>query len=182
MHRLNSQGFLLCSSAIREMRYLHLLVLVLLGVLHPVACEQYYCIKSISTGNVESNSSCLSLYEFASSNFSGSSSITLTFLPGNHYLDIELSVFSTEEFRLLGSDSENSSVQCGATGKVIVDSVDNVSISNLKFMGCGGNNFTYIRHFHIENTAFYGTEYNHTALVLSGVMSAEISNSSFITN
>ena len=71
---------------------------------------------------------------------------------------------------------------CGATGNVIVGSVDNVSISNLKFMGYGENNFTYIRHFHIEDTAFYGTEYSSTALVLSGITSAEISNSSFISN
>ena len=151
------------------MKHHHFLVLALLRVLHvhPVVCEQY-CIQSTSTEDGVLNSSCRSLNQFASSNYSGSSSIILTFLPGRHCLDVELLIFNTREFRLLGS--ENSSVMCTNLGKFTVRNVSNVSISNLSFYGCG------------EKITFYNTDYNHAALMLSGITSAEINRSVFMSN
>lgn len=155
-------------------------MLVLLGVLQLAACEEY-CIRS-SREDVESNSSCFTLSEFASSNFSGASSVALLFLPGIHYLNVELSLFNAQEFRLIGTDSDNSSsVQCVAPGKVVVENVDNVSISSLNFMNCGKSS-ACISHFTVEDTTFHDTEYGCAAIVLREITSTEITRSSFTSS
>ena len=131
---------------------------------------------------------CLTLAQFAAnfiSNISNETNISLSFLPGNHSLDRELSLSRAHDFsisKVIGGD-ESVFIECGRqSGRFSISETRFALIKNLHFIGCGGNRVSKVEQFKVEDTIFEGVEGRGTALVLNEVTDASITRSSFPSN
>ena len=131
---------------------------------------------------------CLTLSQFAAdlSNYTGNeTNISLVFLPGNHTLEGELSLYGADNFSMESQDNETVVIECASrSARFIVNETTFVSIKRLHFIGCGVNTVTTVEELVVEDTIFQGVEGEGrgTALVLDEVMFAKITTSSFISN
>jgi hypothetical protein len=131
---------------------------------------------------------CRTLSEFAAnatSYFDNKINISLSFLPGNHSLDEELSLTHAENLSRIKVIEGNGTVfvACASqSGRFNISKTTFATINNLHFVGCGGNRVTQVEHFIVEDTIFEGVEGRGTALVLNEVTDASIARSSFLSN
>ena len=126
---------------------------------------------------------CLTLSQFAA-NMSQylHSNTTLVFLPGTHYLSkVNLTLSNVVNFSM---KSEKSIAQIKCTTNephIYFSELQCIYISNLEFIGCGGNQVKHVERFIIKNTIFKGQENSGTALTLIET-NAQIVNCSFVSN
>ena len=85
---------------------------------------------------------CLTLQEFISYHHRVESNTTLKFLPGNHVIlfatRMNISIMDVVNVTLTGvSDHQSSVIHCVSEFSVIAINVQNLTISNLSFFGCG---------------------------------------------
>ena len=148
----------------------------------------YYISPSLDVHCHDHGNPCLTLAQFAdnfTSNISNETNISLSFLPGNHSLDRELSLSHAHDFSMSKVIGGNESVfiECGSqSGRFIISETRFALIKNLHFIGCGGNRVSQVEQFKVEDTIFEGAESRGTALVLNEVIDASITKSSFLSN
>ena len=129
---------------------------------------------------------CTSLSQLAA-NFSNhtvneTDAISLIFLPGNHYLDGDITVYHSGNFSMERESQSNDSVFIHCTSRFIINTTTFASIKGLHFFGCGGSTVTYVRELIVEDVTFQGDqgESRRAALVLTEVSAAKIVRSTFI--
>ena len=128
---------------------------------------------------------CLTLPQFAANSTCNLSNISLSFLPGNHSLDRELSLSRADSVSMTKIIGGNESVfiECGSQSERLnISEIRFALIKNLHFIGCGGNRVSKVEQFKVEDTIFEGVEGRGTALVLNEVTDASITRSSFLSN
>ena len=131
---------------------------------------------------------CLTLPQLVANSTSylgNETNVSLTFLPGNHSLDGELSLSHADNFSMIRVIGGNGTVfvECGSeSGKFNISETTFATIKDLHFVGCGGNKVSQVEQFTVEDTIFEGVEGRGTALVLNVVIDASIARSSFLSN
>ena len=145
-----------------------LLIMTLLHVLwslNPAASEVYY----ISTNPMDPSCPrpCLTLSQFAmNSSYLLYPNITLIFLPGIHYFNnAVLTISNVDNFAMLPENS-TAHIACAISSNLYFLHSQYVEISNLEFIGCGGNQVKYVAEFVVQDTKFNGQNYSGTALDL----------------
>ena len=157
-------------------------VVLLLAILSVSSCSMY-CITPMSMDSDDTNSSCVTLSQFARSTCDENSSVILVFEPGNHTLSIVLRVFNKSEFRMVSSGSSDAKIVCESQGKLTVQKVDSVVIDGLTFVGCKENTFVQVgQQLILNTTTFVDAENSTSLLTLRGVTSAKVYNSTFLSN
>ena len=146
----------------------------------------YYITPSLSVhcpGNP-----CLTLPQLTDNSTSylgNETNVSLTFLPGNHSLDGELSLSHADNFSMTKVIGGNGTVfvECGSeSGRFNISETTFAMIKGLHFVGCGGNRVSQVEQFVVEDTIFEGVEGRGTGLVLNQVTDASIAKSSFLSN
>ena len=92
-------------------------------------------------------------------------SISLSVMPGNHSLDRELSLSQIDSFSMIKDIGGNGTVfvECGSeSGRFKINETTFAMIKDLHFIGCGGNSFSQLEQFIIEDTIFQGMEGRHS--------------------
>ena len=110
--------------------------------------------------------------------------LSLSFLPGNHSLDRELSLSYTNVSMAKGTQGSGTVfIECGSrTGRFSISNATSAGIQDLHFIGCGGNSVSQVKQFVVIETIFQGVEDRGTALVLNGVTNSIIVRCSFVRN
>ena len=107
--------------------------------------------------------------------------MTLVLLPGNHSLNVSIQMGNLSEFRMetstLGSYTD---IVCTESANLYLHHIDEVYISGVKFVGCEGSRFESVNQVSLENVTY--TSCSGSALELTGVVSAHITGSFFISN
>ena len=155
-----------------------LIVSFLLYSLHQVDSENYY----ITANSIDlCTSSCLTLTEFVT-NFSNLSTpnATIIFGPGVHYLNGSLNVSNSSTFSMT-SESASAQIRCASHSSMVINWIQNVLITNLEFIGCGGNQLLGVERFVASNIIFMGQGNSRTALQLIET-TAQITNCTFLSN
>ena len=148
----------------------------------------YYISPSLNVHYHDHGNPCLTLAQFTdnfTSSISNETNISLSFLPGNHSLDGELSLSHAHDFSMSKVIGGNESVfiECGSqSGRFNISETRFALIKNLHFIGCGGNRVSQVEQFKVEDTIFEGVEGRGTALVLNKVTDASITRGSFLSN
>ena len=131
---------------------------------------------------------CLTLPQLAaiSASYLGNeTNISLSFLPGNHSLDGELSFSHADNFSMTKVTESNGTVfvECGNwSGKLNISKTTFATIKGMHFIGCSDNRISQVERFVIEDTIFQGVDGRGTALVLNEVTAAYVKRSSFLSN
>ena len=131
---------------------------------------------------------CLTLAQFAADSISylgNETNISLSFLPGNHSLDRELSLSHADNFSMTRDTGGIGIVfvECvSQSGRFNISETTFATIRGLHFIGCGGNRVSQVEQFIVEDTIFQGVESRGTALVLNEVTAANIARSLFLSN
>ena len=149
--------------------------------LNQAAQSEVYYIKTTST-DLCTVQPCLTLSQFAA-NLSRylHSNTTLVFLPGTHYLSkVNLTLSNLDNFAM---KSENSiaQIKCTSYSHICFSQSQCMRITNLEFIGCGGNQVKHVGNFVIEDTKFEGQGNSETALEIIET-TAQIVNSTFASN
>ena len=156
------------------------LALLLTCSLNQAASEVYH-ITANSTSTDPCTAPCLTLSEFTTNlrHYLHYNTILLTFLPGTHYFTVNLSI-SNNNFSMI---SENKSAQlvCRNYSHIHFYYSQYISISNLEFIGCGGNKVEHVKEFVVKHTKFKGQNNSGTALEIIKT-TAQIVNSTFELN
>ena len=128
----------------------------------------YYITPSLSVRC--SGDSCLTLPQLAANSTSylgNETNISLSFLPGNHSLDGELSLSHANNFSITKVMGGNGTVfiECGSqSGRLDISEIKFAVIKDLHFIGCGGNRVSHVEQFIVEDTIFEGVEGRGRAL------------------
>ena len=103
---------------------------------------------------------CFTLSHFASSTSKSlSSNTTVIFLPGNHTLDISISLTSSaSNVHFMASSSLGAQIICSRSSRFEFISTKAVSINGLVFLDCTGNRFTSVSWISIENCSFFSLD------------------------
>ena len=111
--------------------------------------------------------------------FSPNDTVTLVFNPGTHYLSVNATIINISNL-LMSSKSENLTTRiiCKNYAWFIFEHLNNIHISNLEFIGCGGNQVVNVDYFVIHETVFRGQENSGTGIELINT-TAEIVNCTF---
>ena len=131
---------------------------------------------------------CLTLSQFAADSTSylgNETKISLSFLPGNHSLDRELSLSQADNFSMAKDIGGSGTVfvECDSqSGRFNISETTFATVQCLHFIGCGGNRVSQVEQFIVEDTIFQGVEGRGTALVLNEVSAASIVRSLFHSN
>ena len=146
----------------------------------------YYITPSLSV--VCPGDPCLTLPQLAANSNSylrNEKNISLSFLPGYHSLDGELSLSHANNFSMTNVIGGNGIVfvECGSqSGRFNISETAFAMIKDLHFIGCGGNRVSQAGQFIVEDTIFEGVEGRGRALVLNEVTDVSIARSSFLSN
>ena len=155
---------------------LSVLILTLLGL----ARSEMYYIKPSQTDRCPNNEQpCQTLSEFAAEN-SSSTDVTLIMLPGNHSLVTNL-LFSDLANLTMYSGSDSVVVWCDLMSSFSFESVEEVSLKSINFIGCGGNLVRNVGRFVLQGTTFEGLDGSGTSLAIID-STAEIIDSTFVGN
>ena len=164
----------------------HLLLFLLVYADSAYSQVHYYITPSLNVPCPQDH--CLTLSQFAADSTSylgNETNISLSFLPGNHSLDRELSLSQADNFSM-AKDREGSGtvfVECDSqSGRFNVSETTFATVQCLHFIGCGGNRVSQVEQFIVEDTIFQGVEGRGTALVLNEVSDASIVRSLFHSN
>ena len=145
-----------------------LTLLAVLCSLNGVIGEVYYItVNSNDLCTVQPH--CLTLSQFAanSSRYLHSDNTTLIFLSGTHHLsNVNLTLSNMKNFTM---KSENSAalIKCTNDSSMHFSQSQSIYITDLKFIGCGGNQITQVKEFLVTDTTFEGQENSGTALELA---------------
>ena len=148
--------------------------------------ENYYITPSLSVDCP--GDPCLTLAQLAANSASylgNETNTSLSFLPGNHSLDGELSFSHADNFSMTKVTEGNGTVfvECGSrSGRLNISETTFVTIKGMHFIGCSDNRISQVEWFVIEDTIFQGVEGRGTALVLNEVTAAFVERSSFLSN
>ena len=154
-----------------------ILFIVLCSRTHQAASEIYYI-----TANLCTVQPCLTFSQFAAnSSHYLHSYTTLVFLPGTHYLTTVNLVLSNVENFTMKSDNSTAQIKCASDSHIYFSQSQCIHITNLEFIGCGGNQVKHVEELVVEYTTFEGEENSGTALELIET-TARIFNSIFSLN
>ena len=151
-------------------------------------CEEYYF--TATTEDACSMQPCTTLSNFTSGlqDFDPPDNITaLNFLPGNHSLFVSFSIAYTDSFimRSWTNDSfiggHSVVIRCKNFSHFVVTSVRYVAVSNIEFIGCGGNIIKSINISLFVGVIFHGFNNSGTALQLIDT-NAKIVNCQLVSN
>ena len=155
-----------------------LTLLLVLWSLNLAASEVYY----ITTTPMDPSCAgqCLTLSQYAKNLNDLYPNTTIIFLPGIHYLNIALTISNVDNFAMR---SENSTVYivCENYSNIYFNHSHNIEITNLEFIGCGGNQVKHVVEFIVRDTKFEGHQESGTALELIDTKT-QIINSTFVSN
>ena len=144
------------------MSHLSLFTLTLvLCSLSQAASEVYYITdKSADPCTVQP---CLILSQFAA-NLSHylHSNTTLVFLPGTHYLSEDSLTLSNVDKFVMKSENSIAQIKCKSYSRMHFGCSQRIHITNLEFVGCGGNQVQDIKEFVVKDTIFKGKEGSRT--------------------
>ena len=127
---------------------------------------------------------CLTLSQFAANSSRyvlDLSSTTMILFSGAHPLrGANLSLSNMDSFEM---KSENSiaQIECARNSHFSFNGSQHIHITNLEFIGCGGNQVKHVQEFVVNNTKFDGHDVSGAALELIET-TAQIINSTFISN
>ena len=149
---------------------------------------QYYITPSPHSSCPEQP--CLSLMLFAANTsqyIRNETDLSLILVPGNHTLDVELTLTNMYKFLMSRDVQDNGSrsaiIECkGQSARFNISNTTFISMAGLHLVGCGGNFFTMVNHFMLEDSIFQGIVGKSRALSLVEVGSAIVVNSVFISN
>ena len=121
---------------------------------------------------------CLTLSAFSTS---GSSDVNtaLIMLPGEHSLNVNISISNVENITMYSLTDISATITCVSSSRFSFDSIALVSIRNVNFMGCGGNMVNDVSEFLLQEVTFRGQPDSGTALTLINTH-AEIIDSTFV--
>ena len=145
----------------------------------------YYITSSLSACVDCPGKPCLTLAQLAANYVGNETNISLSFLPGNHSLNGELSLSHADYFSMTKVIGGNGTVfvKCGSqSGRFNISETTFATIKDLHFVGCGGNSVSQVEQFIVEDTIFEGVEGRGTALVLNEVTDANIARNLFLYN
>lgn len=148
-------------------------------------CEEYYI--TATAEDVCPMQPCTTLSHFTSSlqDYDPPDNITvLNFLPGNHSLHIGLSIVNMDIFIMRSWTNSSSSsviISCQNSSYFMVTSVRYASISNIEFIGCGGNTIKSVNVSFFVGTIFKGFNNSGTALQLIDT-NIKIASCQFMSN
>ena len=144
---------------------------------------EVYHIRVNSTPTMLCTAPCLIFSEFATnlSHYLYANTI-LVFLPGTHYLTVNVSVSNIDNFSMTSEGMTAAQVVCRNNSNLHFNSSQHISISNLEFIGCGGNLVEHVEKLTVKDTQFTGKSANGTALEIAEVAAAQIVNSTFEFN
>ena len=108
--------------------------------------------------------------------------MTLVLLPGNHTLNMSISLANLNEFRLQTSEGLYAQITCAESANLCLHDINRVHISGVKFIECQGNRFESIGQVSLENLTFTSHYSDSTALELVEIGSASIFGSFFVLN
>ena len=153
------------------------------------SAETYYVKPSTNTPCPEEDVPCFTLSQYANKSLTSSyfaSNTTLIILPGNHSLDLELSIcnntFLSVVLNTVSLSDQGTSITCHQTARFTIENVDVVEIKGLVLLGCVNNKVTLVEHFILEDCYLEGQGRNGTGLELNEVSSADIIGSVFSSN
>lgn len=122
------------------------------------ASSNIYNITTNSTPTDLCRASCLTLSEFViRRNDYLHSDTTLVFLPGEHYLTVNVSVSNIDRLSMI-SESTTAKIVCGDDSHIHFNCSQYVFLSNLEFIGCGGNRVKRVKEFIVQDAAEYSKE------------------------
>ena len=126
---------------------------------------------------------CITLSQFATNPSDYlESNTTLIFLPGTHILNSVLNVSDTDNFILTSQFQANATlINCNGTGRFEFKWISYVRITDLAFIGCGGNRVLLLEQLIIEDSLFWGKKNGGTAMELL-YTNADILGTAFINN
>ena len=147
------------------------------------ADSEVYCITT-KTPDLRNIQPCLTLSQFAtnlSRYLHSNTTSTLVFLPGTHHLsNVNLTLSHMENF-LMKSENLTAKIKCTSDSNFHFSQTQSIHITNLEFIGCGGNQVNHVEEFLVNNTKFEGQNNSGTALKLIAT-TAQIINSIFVSN
>lgn len=150
-----------------------------------LAISELFHIATSSTTVEVCNGTCLTLSDFAANISHPSypySNISLIFLPGMHYLTLSMSISNADGFKIsMSSESTTAQIVCRKSSHIHFNNSQYISISNLEFIGCGGNQVKYVAQFIVEDTKFNDQNIGGTALEITGT-ATQVINCTFIFN
>ena len=164
----------------------HLLLFLLVYADSAYSQVHYYITPSLNVPCPQDP--CLTLSQFATDSTSylgDETKISLSFLPGNHRLDRELSLSQADNFSMAKDIAGSGTVfvECDSqSGRFNISETTFAIVQCLHFIGCGGNRVSQVEQFIVEDTIFQGVEGRGTALVLNEVSAASIVRSLFHSN
>ena len=124
---------------------------------------------------------CLTLNQFAAnSSHYLSLNTTLFLLPGRHILSTELDIANRTSFTMT-SINTTAKIQCQTFSFISFQNTLNVHITNVEFLGCGGNQVHDVNKLVLSDARFEGQEGSGTALELTDT-NAELTNVSLLSN
>ena len=157
-----------------------LLILILLGLTQEGENVVYFIRPTGSDHYPASEQPCLNLSEFAS-NHGNDRNITLSMLPGNHSLVINISLSNFQTLEMCPHDFNAIIVTCELSSHFTFESAELVSIRRMTFIGCGDNLVRNVNQVILQETTLQGRNGTGTSLTLIN-STAEIDHSSFIGN
>ena len=158
-----------------------IIIILFCSSLLQVRSEEYYIeAKFNSSEPCIATAPCQTLDDIVA-NFSGlfNSNDTLVFSSGTHYLSINATITDTSNLSM-SSESENvtTRIMCENYSRFIFELSNNIHISNLEFVGCGGNEVVNVDNFVIHETVFRGQANSGTGIELINT-TAEFVNCTF---
>ena len=154
-------------------------VLKLYMIVVSLRCIQSFVYHIEATESVQCHVSCLTLSGFASNiNYINDTSITLSVLPGDHYLNTNLSISNIGHLTI---HSDNATIVCELGSHLVFQSVELLSVRNMKFIGCGKNLVSNVSDFLLQESTFKGVLDTGTALMLVNT-TAHIVDCTFVDN
>ena len=148
--------------------------------LNQAASEVYYI--TITSTDLCTVQPCRTLSQFAAnSSHYLHSNTTLVFLPGTHYLStVNLTLSNVDNF-VMKSENSTAQIKCTSNSHIHFSQSQYIHITNLEFIGCGGNQVKHVEEFVVQDTTLKGQENSGTALELIET-TAQIVNSTFVSN
>ena len=155
---------------------------VLCSLVSQAASVVYYITSDLQLSCTGQSCLTFTLSQFANNTRGNDlSNTTLLFSSGKHYLRggyLALSNVSNFEMK---SENSIAQIHCTSNFYMFFNQSYNVRITNLEFIGCGGNQVTHVQGFTVYNTKFDGQHFSATALELIET-TARIFNTTFVSN
>ena len=169
---------------------LFLLLGILLTFPSVVKNERYFIVSSQEQCDSVDEGSCLTLSSFAASTsnyFQLNSYITeLILYPGNHTLYSMLAIASVNQLWLYSNTSRfsDTNIVCiNHTARFEFTNITRIHISDVNFLGCGGNRAESVMDFTLVNTIFDGQQKEDLGTALELVNSSlKAERTSFVSN